>query len=86
MIPIHELLNRIIWDKEYGEARFVIGYYDRVSDEIIRVPFKELDFDPEDHFDFSLIDEEGEAHTIPLHRIREVFRNDELVWERHVEE
>ena len=85
MIPIHELLNRIIWDKEYGEARFVIGYYDRVSDEIVRVPFKELDFDPGDHFDFSLIDEEGETHTIPLHRIREVFRNDELVWERHID-
>ena len=74
-----------MWDEEYGKAKFVIGYYDRVVDEIIQVSFKELDFDPDDHFDFSLIDDEGETHTIPLHRIREVFRNNELVWERHVE-
>ncbi|NOR43777.1 MAG: DUF504 domain-containing protein [Gammaproteobacteria bacterium] len=85
MIPIHELLNRIRWDEEYSKANFVIGYYDRVTDKIIRVSFKELYFDPEDHFDFSLVDEEGEAHTIPLHRIREVSRNGERVWERHVE-
>lgn len=84
MIPIHELLNRIRWDEEYSRASFVIGYYDRVVDEIIRIPFKELYFDPEDHFDFSVLDDEGVTHTIPLHRIREVFRNDELVWERHV--
>jgi uncharacterized protein (UPF0248 family) len=84
MIPIHELLNRIRWDEEYSRANFVIGYYDRVADEVIRVSFTELYFDPEDHFDFSLLDEEGKVHTIPLHRIREVFRNGELVWGRHV--
>ena len=84
MIPIHELLNRIRWDEEYSRASFVIGYYDRVADKIIRVAFKELYFDPEDHFDFSLLDEEGELHTIPLHRIREVFRNGVRIWERHV--
>ncbi len=86
MIPIHELLNRIRWDKDYGDASFIIGYYDRVANKIIRVPFKQLDFDPQDHFDFSLVDEEGELHTVPLHRIREVFRNNKLIWERHVEE
>lgn len=84
MVPIHELLNRIHWDEEYGKASFVVGYYDRVEDKIIRVPLTEIYFDPEDHFDFSLVDGEGESHTIPLHRIREVFRNNELIWERHV--
>jgi len=85
MIPIHELLNRIRWDENYGKADFVIGYYDRVADKIIRVPFKEVSLDPEDHFDFSLVDDEGNVHTIPLHRIRQVFRNDGLVRERRVE-
>ncbi len=42
-------------------------------------------FDKEDHFDFEMTDDEGERHTIPLHRIRQVFRNGELVWERHVD-
>ena len=85
MIPIHELLNRIHWDEEYGNANFVIGYYDRLEDGIIHVPLKQIYFDPKDHFDFSLLDEDGVMHTVPLHRIRQVFRNGELVWQRHVE-
>ncbi len=82
MIPIHQLLSRIRWDEEYGDADFVIGYYDRVEDRIVLVPLKALHFEKEDHFDFELLDDEGVTHTIPLHRIRQVFRNGELVWER----
>jgi uncharacterized protein (UPF0248 family) len=85
VIPIHELLSRIRWDEAYGNADFLIGYYDRVEERIISVPLKELYFDSEDHFDFQLLDEEGVTHTIPLHRIRQVFRNGEKVWERIVE-
>ena len=59
MIPIHELLNRIRWDQVYGNADFVIGYYDRVADKVITVPLKELYFVKEDHFDFELLDEDG---------------------------
>lgn len=84
MIPIHELLSRIRWDEAYGDANFVIGYYDRVEDRIISVALKELNFIKDDHFDFELLDEDGESQTVPLHRIRQVFRNGELVWERHV--
>jgi uncharacterized protein (UPF0248 family) len=68
MLPIHELLNRIRWDEEFGNASFVIGYYDRVEDKIVEVPLKEIIFDKEDHFDFELVDDEGVTHTIPLHR------------------
>jgi uncharacterized protein (UPF0248 family) len=82
MIPIHELLNRIRWDKDYGDAEFIIGYYDRIEERIISVPLKSLYFDNEDHFDFELVDDEGVTHTIPLHRIRQVYRNGNLVWER----
>ena len=82
MIPIHELLNRIRWDKAFGEADFVIGYYDRVDDRIVHVPLRELSFEPGDHFAFDLYDDEGELHSIPLHRIKEVYRNRELIWHR----
>ena len=82
MIPIHELLKRIQWDAAYGRADFVIAYYDRVSDSIIKVPLKSLFFDKDDHFDFELIDDNGEIHSIPLHRIRQVYRNDKLIWQR----
>ena len=82
MIPIHELLNRIKWDTEFGQAEFVIGYHDRVEDAIVNVPLTELFFDKEDHFDFELVDDTGETHTIPLHRIRRVYRDGVLIWQR----
>lgn len=82
MIPIHELLNRIRWDPEYADADFTIGYYDRIENKIIVVPVKEIFFNYKDKFDFQLIDEEGVLHTIPLHRIKQVFRDRILIWER----
>ena len=82
MTPIHELLNRIRWDRDYGAADFVIGYYDRVEDRIIRVALAELYFEPGDHFSFDLIDAEGQLHSIPLHRIKEVYRDGVLIWHR----
>jgi len=85
VIPIHELLHRIRWDPEFGAAEFLIGYYDRVESRVIQVSLRELYFDPEDHFDFELIDAEGVHHTIPLHRIREVRRDGELIWYRDVD-
>ena len=82
MIPIHELLSRIRWDKAFGQADFIIGYYDRVEDRIVRVPLRELYFEPDDHFSFDLIDHQGALHSIPLHRIKEVRRDGELIWHR----
>lgn len=82
MIPIHELLNRIHWDKEFGQGDFVIGYYDRVEDAIIRIPLREIFFRSDDHFAFDIIDHDGVQHSIPLHRIREVYKDNELIWHR----
>lgn len=50
MIPIHELLNRIRWDGAYAQGDFVIGYYDRAEQKIIRVPLQQIHFTPGDHF------------------------------------
>lgn len=82
MEHVQDILNRIRWDPEYARAKFVVGYYDRIADTIIHVPFKELYFDEMDHFDFQLVDEDGVAHTIPLHRIREIYKDDDLIWQR----
>ncbi len=82
MIPIQELLSRIRWDRDFGRADFVIGYYDRVTDGIIRVPLADLYFEADDHFSFELVDDTGALHSIPLHRIREVFRDGVLIWQR----
>ena len=82
MIPIHELLNRIRWDPQFGLGRFAVGYYDRVLDRVIVVPFREIHFETGDHFAFQFIDAEGETHNVPLHRIRDVYKNGERIWHR----
>lgn len=82
MITIRELLNRIRWDREYGRGEFTVGYYDRVEGRIILVPLVQVRFDPDEHFSFQLTDAAGEPLSIPLHRVCEVYRNDELIWRR----
>lgn len=82
VIPIRELLNRIRWDPEFGKGDFVVGYYDRVEDRILRVPISELRFDPEDHFAVEVAAADGEVHSVPLHRVKEVYKDGELIWRR----
>lgn len=61
MIPIQEPLNRIHWGPDFGRGEFIIGYYDRIEDDIIKVPPRELYFNPEDHFSFRLLDTAGKC-------------------------
>ncbi len=82
MQPIDQVLNRIRWDREFGDARFEIGYYDRMIAGIIRRPLVDLLFEPGNKESFLLMDKEGMYQRIPLHRVREVYRNDELIWQR----
>jgi uncharacterized protein (UPF0248 family) len=82
MKPIHELFSRIRWDEEFGAANFEVGYVDKLEQAVVRVSFRELIFDPDDHFRFQLVDQEGEVHAIPYHRVKELYRNGELIWHR----
>jgi uncharacterized protein (UPF0248 family) len=82
MKTIRELLNRIRWDPEFGRGNFTVGYYDRLQQRIMLVPLVEVRFDPLDHSSFQLTDASGEPLAIPLHRVREVYRNGELIWRR----
>ena len=82
MIPIHEFLNRIRWNKNFAHGHFEIGYYVRSEDKIIRIPFEDILFNPKDHFSITIIDSEGGTHMVPYHRIKEVYKNGELVWHR----
>ncbi|GLI54961.1 hypothetical protein PM10SUCC1_04760 [Propionigenium maris DSM 9537] len=86
MIPIQDLINRIKWDEEFKRGEFKIGYYDRFKKDIIYVSFSEIDFVPENHFLFEMTDAQGEVHTIPLHRVRRVYKNEKLIWERRAQE
>jgi len=85
MQPIHELLNRIHWDPEFGCGSFEIGYYDRIDAKIIRVPFNEVTQMEGNKFFFHIVDEDNVAHCIPMHRVREVYKDGELIWKREPE-
>ena len=82
MQPVHELLNRIHWDKDFARADFIIGFYDRLEKNIVRKSMKEVYFERSDNYFFHFHDTEGEEHSVPLHRIKEIFRNGELIWHR----
>ena len=83
MIPIHELLSRIRWDAEFARGRYVIGYWDRVKDRVLHADLREITWDADNATFFDLVDEEGTAHSIPFHRVREVWRDGSLIWQRH---
>jgi len=82
MIPIQELLNRILWDEEFGRGSFALGYYDRVEDRIIVVPFAAVRLAAGDHFSFQLVGADEEIISIPFHRVREVYKDGKLIWRR----
>ena len=82
MVPIHELLNRIRWDPEFGRGTYELGYFDRVEGRVMVVPFQEVAFPEDDRQAFRLIDTEGRSHRVPFHRVREVYKDGQCIWHR----
>lgn len=80
MIPIHELLNRSRWDSEFARGSFELGYYDRVEDRVILVPFRAVNFPGDAPDTFQLTDAEGRIHRVPFHRVREVYKDAQRIW------
>jgi uncharacterized protein (UPF0248 family) len=81
MIPIQDLLSRICWDDEFGHARFEIAYYDRVQTKLIRVSVPRSLFG-RDSFFLDVIAPDGTGHSVPLHRVRAVWRDGVQIWQR----
>lgn len=82
MQTIQELINRIHWDSEFSKGVFEIGYFDRVQQRIVRLPFARIYFNPDNHFFFQFVDNDGIEHSVPLHRIRDVYKNGLRIWHR----
>jgi uncharacterized protein (UPF0248 family) len=82
MTPIHELLNRIRWDKAFGAGQFEIGYFDRQEGVVHRVAFSAVEFSESGEHTFQLEDVTGERRQVPFHRIREVYRDGACIWRR----
>jgi uncharacterized protein (UPF0248 family) len=82
MQPVHELLNRIHWDAEFSKGEFELWFLDHVTTQLIKLPFKKITFVPGDHYFFHYLDEEGLEHSVPLHRIKAVYKNGKRIWHR----
>lgn len=82
MIPIQDLLHRIQWDREFGRAVFEVGYVDRVAGGTVRVPFSDVQLEHGQLVVLNAFEGDGSPATIPLHRIREVWRDGRLIWQR----
>lgn len=83
MIPIHELLARIRWDPEFGKGKFELAYEDKIERQHKRVPLERIIIEPGQHFAFEAEEEDGTLHTVPFHRVRKVWRDGMIIWERH---
>ena len=84
MQPIQDLLHRIKWDPEFGKGVFALGYDDRVADKETRVAVASIRFDPRRPSTFSCEDENGTVVHIPLHRVRTVYKDGVVIWQRRL--
>jgi uncharacterized protein (UPF0248 family) len=84
VITIEDLLHRLQWDPAFARGAVLVGYHDHVGDRIVRVPFDRLNLTRGRHFSFEAIEDDGSVHLVPFHRVREVWRDGRLIWERHV--
>jgi uncharacterized protein (UPF0248 family) len=82
MIPIEDLLHRVQWDPGFAGAEVLVGYLDRVGHRIVRVRFDRIHLTRGDHFSFDAVEDDGSVHEVPLHRVREVWRDSVLIWQR----
>jgi uncharacterized protein (UPF0248 family) len=78
MQPISDLLNKIKWDKRENPKEYSIFYFDRILKTLIEIPYTKI---KRIEGSFMVLDNEEESN-IPLHRIKRVTKNKDIVWER----
>ena len=81
MQPVRELLNQIRWDPHFS-GEFEIAFVDHTKPELERISVRDLRFDQAAKSSFELVDREGQLISVPLHRIRRLYRDGELIWSR----
>ena len=82
MQPIQDLLHRIQWDADFGRGAFVIGYLDHAAPALVRIPWSRVRFEHGEHFSLDVQDENGRWQMVPLHRVRAVWCDGRLIWQR----
>ena len=72
------MLNKIKWDKRENPSEHMIFYFDRILKKLIKIPYMKI---KRIEGTFMVLDNEEET-DIPLHRVKKVTKNNEVVWER----
>jgi hypothetical protein len=52
----------------------MIGYYDKVDAQIIRILLRRVHLARGEHFSFDVEEGDGTTHMVPFHRVREVWQ------------
>jgi uncharacterized protein (UPF0248 family) len=82
VIPIQALLSRLRFDPEFARGKWEIAYLDRTRPALVRLPFEAVRTRSHIGFVFDVTDEEGVEHSIPYHRVRQVWHDGKVVWSR----
>lgn len=82
MLPIHDLLARIRHDREFGRGGFVIGYVDHDRRTLVRLPLENVIAAGGSRFALDILLADGSRIQLPLHRVRAVWKDGELIWRR----
>jgi len=76
MIDIKSMINKIIFDPREDSGEYLLYYYDRVEGSLVSLHIGDID-----HIETNfLVTKDG--RDIPLHRIRKIEKQGEVVWER----
>ena len=79
MISIIDLINKIRWDKKEHPEDYTIAYEDRIKKELIEIPYTKI---KKLEGTFMIIDQDDEETNIPTHRIKQVKKKGEIIWQR----
>ncbi|MBI2134751.1 DUF504 domain-containing protein [Candidatus Woesearchaeota archaeon] len=79
MQPIKDLLNKIKWDRREKPEEYSIRYFDRISKQLIKINYMDI---KKFEDNFIVVGKNNEESFIPMHRIREVRKNNIVFWKR----
>ena len=77
MKPVQDVLNQIKWDKQLKPEDYSVEYID--FGKLVSIPYTAI---KKIEGLFMIVEKNGEETNIPLHRIRIVKKNGEVIWQR----
>jgi len=75
-----DILNKIKWDKSENPDETFVFYFDRIANKLVKIPFNSI---KEIGKSFLTVEKDGEEVEIPIHRVREIKRNEKLIWAKN---